>query len=77
VFFLFYDTVKLGEIFKNERIKRNIVIFHMRQQKIIDVPGLRKIEEGLSYISLNRFLQLCDFYELDPIETLKKVIPEN
>ncbi len=75
--FMLFDAIKLGEIFKKERIERSILIFHMRKKGIIDVPGLRKIEEGFSYISLNRFIQLCIFYELDPIDIIKKIISCN
>jgi len=67
---------KLGKIFRETRLKRNLSTYNVGIDIKVDGSILRKIENGeAKQLSLNTYLKFCRYYALDPIEVLKEVFP--
>ena len=66
----------LGELIKKHRLRKNISQAELALNAGINVSYLSTVECGYSYISISKFLDLCEALDLSPVYVMHEFTEE-
>jgi transcriptional regulator with XRE-family HTH domain len=63
-------SAQAGRKFRELRNKLNWSQGIVAQKLGLSIPAYSKIETGITDLNISRFIQICDLFEIDPVDVL-------
>lgn len=69
-----HDALLLGETIRNARLQKNITQAELAAKANINESYVSAIENGYSFVSMSKYLAICDALEIHPADLLDMFI---
>ena len=68
------DAITLGNIIKEERLSSNLTQAELAYRSNVNESYLSAVENGYSFVSISKFLALCDGLDVDPTDIMCELV---